>query len=135
MIQDNSPLWSPSNDLTAQSNMLRYLKWLRQEKQLDFENYDALWSWSVEHIADFWESLWQFCAIHSHTPFTSVLKKPAVGMIGTKWFTGATVNYAEHIFRNKTNSRPAILFNLKSLLYRKFHGRNWKMGLPVWLPG
>ena len=31
-------------------------------------------------------------------------------MIGTKWFSGATVNYAEHIFRNKTTDSPAIIF-------------------------
>ena len=58
----------------------------------------------------FWESLWQFCDIKSHTGYDSVLMKPAMGMIGTKWFTGATVNYAEHIFRNKTDLSPAIIF-------------------------
>ena len=31
-------------------------------------------------------------------------------MIGTSWFSGATLNYAEHIFRHKTHLRPAIVF-------------------------
>ncbi len=27
-----------------------------------------------------------------------------------RWFEGASLNYAEHIFRNKTSARPAIVF-------------------------
>ena len=44
--------------------------------------------------------------------------------IGTKWFRGATVNYAEHIFRHKNPARPAIMFQseqepLKELSWRE----------------
>ena len=56
------------------------------------------------------KAFWQFSGIQSHSPYRDVLEKPAGGMIGTKWFSGATVNYAEHIFRNKTPNTPAILF-------------------------
>ena len=31
-------------------------------------------------------------------------------MPGAQWFLGAELNYAEHIFRNATPSRPAVLF-------------------------
>ena len=36
MIKDNTPLWSPSKELIQQSNMLRYMEWLKKEKQLYF---------------------------------------------------------------------------------------------------
>ncbi len=110
MIQDNTPLWSPPKIFMQQSNMMHYLDWLKREKQLSFENYDDLWEWSVTNIAAFWESLWDYFAIKSSSPYNNVLVKPAHGMIGTKWFSGATINYAEHIFRNKTNDSPAIIF-------------------------
>jgi acetoacetyl-CoA synthetase len=110
MMQDNSPLWSPSRELIQQSNMLRYMEWLKMEKQLSFENYNELWEWSITHIPDFWESLWNYFDIKSAKSYIRVLEKPATGMIGTKWFTGATVNYAEHIFRNKTTGVPAIIY-------------------------
>ena len=55
-------------------------------------------------------SLWAYFEIKSKSGYHKVIEKPATGMIGTKWFTGATVNYAEHIFRNKTNASPAIIF-------------------------
>jgi len=117
MMQDNSPLWSPSRELIQQSNMLRYMEWLKKEKQLSFDTYDDLWDWSVTHIADFWQTLWAYFGIKSKSGYHKVIEKPASGMIGTKWFTGATVNYAEHIFRNKTTGSPAIIYQseLKSL--------------------
>lgn len=31
-------------------------------------------------------------------------------MPGCEWFKGATLNYAEHVFRQKNNTRPAIIF-------------------------
>lgn len=110
MMQDNSPLWSPSRELIQQSNMLRYMEWLKKEKQLSFDTYDDLWDWSVTHIDDFWQSLWAYFGIKSISGYYKVIEKPATGMIGTKWFTGATVNYTEHIFRNKTTASPAIIY-------------------------
>jgi len=110
MMQDKTLLWSPSDEFMQQSNMLRYMEWLKKEKQLSFEYYDELWEWSVTHVADFWESLWEYFEIKSKSPYTSVLEKPAQGMIGTKWFSGATVNYAKHIFRNRTEDSQAIIF-------------------------
>src|SRR2546422_8392616 len=32
-------------------------------------------------------------------------------MPGAQWFLGAELNYAEHVFRNATPSRPAVLFH------------------------
>jgi acetoacetyl-CoA synthetase len=87
-------------------------------------------------IADFWESIWDFFGIQSHSPYARVIEKPAIGMIGTKWFTGATVNYAEHIFRNKTPVLPAILFqseirSLESLSWVELEEKVSR--LAVWL--
>ena len=31
-------------------------------------------------------------------------------MPGAQWFSGAELNYAEHVFRNATSSRPALVF-------------------------
>ena len=111
MIQDNLPLWSPPKELIQQSNMLRYMEWLKKEKQLSFENYNE--SMGLERNAYSMisgKASGCFFDIKSATPYNNVLEKPASGMIGTKWFTGATVNYAEHIFRNKTTASPAIIF-------------------------
>lgn len=111
-----SPLYTPDRRTTGQSLMKRYMDWLFIKKGLYFRDYDDLWDWSVTDLEDFWESIWQFFDVQSHTPYREVVFRPnREDMIGTEWFAGATLNYAEHIFRHKsTQARgertPALVF-------------------------
>ncbi len=34
----------------------------------------ALWEWSVSHLDDFWESIWQFFDVTSSSPYTAILE-------------------------------------------------------------
>lgn len=104
------PLWKPGRVLLEQSNLKKYMDWLFVKKGLYFRSYHDLWEWSVTDLEDFWESLWHYFNIKSHDLYLEVLRKPISGLIGTRWFTRSKLNYAEHIFRNKTKDRPAILF-------------------------
>jgi acetoacetyl-CoA synthetase len=110
----NIPLWTPSSTYIEQSNLKKYESWLEIHKNLTFVDYQALWQWSVDNVAEFWESIYQFFEIQSHgdwaSPYQSVVRQTTNEMIGTKWFKGVTLSYAEHIFRNKTTERPAIIF-------------------------
>jgi acetoacetyl-CoA synthetase len=101
-------LWKPSDRFINGSNLKKYEKWLGSRYGLSFESYKDLWEWSVKDVADFWESLWEYFEIIHHTPYNVVLSGDT--MPGTRWFEGATLNYAEHIFRMKTDERPAIYF-------------------------
>jgi acetoacetyl-CoA synthetase len=112
-MQDPSlapPLWIPDKSFSEKSNMQAYMNWLAETKNLKFPDYQSLWEWSVNQPAAFWDSIRSFYELIFHSPHTSILDKPEGGMIGTRWFEGATVNYAEHIFRNKTDQRPALVF-------------------------
>lgn len=101
-------LWSPSGTIIKRSNLHGYVQWLQRQYQLTFDDYETLWKWSIENPADFWKSIWEFFEIKSYTPYKEVMSKDP--MPHTQWFDGATLNYAEHIFRNKTDQYPAILF-------------------------
>lgn len=101
-------LWAPSPQFIEQSNLTQYAEWLRQTRNLDFEDYQSLWKWSVDNPADFWESIWQYFKVKSYAPYREVMSGDAMPF--TRWFEGATLNYAEHILRNKTADRPAIIF-------------------------
>jgi acetoacetyl-CoA synthetase len=101
-------LWQPTPTLLRDCNLARYTDWLAREKNLHFEGYHALWHWSVTHLEDFWLSLWEYFRITCHTPFEEVLSGKQ--MPDFQWFKGATLNYAEHVFRQKTDARPAIIF-------------------------
>lgn len=103
-------LWKPGPDLLEHSGLTRYMQWLAREKGLDMHDYDELWNWSVKDISAFWGSFFEYAGIISHSPYTEVVRKPRSGMIGTEWFPGARVNYAEHIFRHAKNEHPALIF-------------------------
>ena len=101
-------LWTPSAESVERSNLTRYMRWLEAERGLRFDgDYGALWRWSVEEIEDFWASIWDFFEVRASTPYTEVLATRE--MPGAKWFAGASLNYAEHLLRNKPGQRVAVL--------------------------
>lgn len=101
-------LWTPSEDLKTCSNLHRYRNWLKEHKNLEFEDYHDLWKWSIQELPAFWESLWQYFNIRHDGRYESVLSGNEMPHI--KWFEGTSLNYAEHIFLNETERHPAILF-------------------------
>lgn len=101
-------LWNPSNEFVQNSGLIKYKRWLEEEFDLRFKNYEEFWRWSNDHFEDFWESLWSYFEVISHSDYEQVVDTQT--MPGAKWFTGATLNYAEHIFRMKSEDRPALIF-------------------------
>jgi acetoacetyl-CoA synthetase len=105
------PLWTPTPERIAKSRIHNYMQWLEREKKLRFAGYNALWQWSVDHLDDFWESIWQYFDIRSSAPYHQILD--AEKMPGAKWFDGARVNFAEQLFRfhpsGADSKRPAII--------------------------
>ena len=104
----NQTLWTPTDRFINESNLKRYERWLEEHRGLRFDSYREIWEWSVENVEDFWESLWEYFEIISHSPYERVLSSEE--MPGARWFEGATLNYAEHIFRMKSEERPALFF-------------------------
>lgn len=101
-------LWQPSEEVISSSNISKYLDWLKVNNIIDITDYNDLWQWSVNNIEDFWLSIWQYFNVLSDGKPSQVLSSRT--MPKADWFKGTKVNYAEHIFRNKTEDRPAILF-------------------------
>lgn len=106
-------------------HILRYTDWLARERGLRFdptttEGYDALWRWSVDDLRGFWGSIWDFFGMQSPTPFETVLAEER--MPGARWFPGAQVNYAQHLFSHAEAAHaaghPAIVFRNEALQAR-----------------
>ncbi len=107
-ITEGTVLWEPSDEFRRNSNMWDYMESLRTSRGLDFSDYGSLWDWSVTNIEEFWLSFWEYYQITASHPYSEVLTQRT--MPGARWFTGARVNYAEHVFRNRTPDRPALKF-------------------------
>jgi acetoacetyl-CoA synthetase len=86
--------------------MTAYMRWLATERGVNCDSYDELWRWSVTEIEDFWASIWDHFEVMSNEPRPPALAERV--MPGAKWFEGAELNYAEHVFRGKRDGDVAI---------------------------
>ena len=107
-ISEGTLLWEPTEKMKQQANLTKYMTWLGSEKGLHFDKSEKLWEWSVTNLEEFWASIWEYFHIKSSKPYKAVLSGHT--MPGAQWFSGAELNYAEHVFRNATSSRPALVF-------------------------
>jgi acetoacetyl-CoA synthetase len=99
-------LWEPSQERKQRSVLTRYMQWLRERRGLEFSGYHELWQWSVEDLDGFWTSIWEFFEVRGPTPYREALADRR--MPGARWFPGAQLNYAEHVFRDKPADRVAL---------------------------
>lgn len=114
-------LWSPSDALKNNANVTSFVKWLKQTQTVPFADYQELWQWSVDHPELFWKSIWEYFDVQHEGNFSIVLSDDP--MPHTKWFEGTRLNYAEHIFRKRNDSRPAIIFKSEGSSIQKI---SWK---------
>jgi len=100
-------LWEPSPASVERATMTRYMRWLAAERGRSFDDYEALWDWSVAELEEFWASIWDFFEVEASAPYSEVLAERV--MPGARWFEGAELNYAQHIFRGKRDTDVAVL--------------------------
>ncbi|MDX6451785.1 MAG: acetoacetyl-CoA synthetase [Gaiellaceae bacterium] len=102
-----APIWCPSSAAIEDSELTRYERWLDVTHGRRFADYQALWDWSTTDLEGFWGSVWEYFDISASAPYERVLGNRT--MPGAEWFPGATLSYAEHIFRGKRADDVAIV--------------------------
>jgi acetoacetyl-CoA synthetase len=107
-LTEGELLWEPSAAFREASSMTDYLRWLERERGLRFDDFAALWRWSVDDLEGFWSSIVEYYDIPLRGAWDRVLGDRT--MPGARWFAGAELNYAEAILRRITPDRPALLF-------------------------
>lgn len=99
------------------ANTAKLRDWLREKRGIDLEDYDALRRWSVSHVSDFWQAIWDHFEVDSPTPHLTALTESR--MPGARWFEGAQVNYVAHLLRHVAPSdrarAPALVFRNERL--------------------
>ena len=98
-----------------------YQNWLREQRGLEFSDYDALWRWSTTDLDAFWQSIWDYFDLQSPTPHSAVLAHNR--MPGAQWFPGAHVNYARPVLRHVDAAHaagvPAIVSSNEKRAHRE----------------
>jgi acetoacetyl-CoA synthetase len=92
-------LWEPPPELVERAVMTRFMR------EHGYDDYDALWRWSVDDLEGFWGAVWEFFGVEGG--YERALGSPA--MPGAEWFPGAQVSYPEHLFRGKDPAAVAIV--------------------------
>ena len=101
-------LWQPDQAKIEASNMHRFMQFVNAQYQLQLSEFNELYEWSVNRIADFWDAFWRFSdPIHSQS-YSQVIDDLGK-MPGAKWFSGARLNFAENLLRYR-DDQTAILF-------------------------
>ena len=90
-------LWTPPTDARQRSRIGHYLGWLEQRLGRSFGDYHEAWEWSVDDIAGFWTSIWDYFDLPDTPTPERALGETA--MPGAQWFPGVTLNYAEQMLR------------------------------------
>src|SRR5688572_3808943 len=106
-VEEGTQLWTPSPARIERSHLTRYFRWLAERGHC-FEDYEALWRWSVSDLDAFWRSIAEFCGLEFSTPSSRVLGKRT--MPGAEWFPGSTLNYARHALRHERPGEDALLY-------------------------
>jgi acetoacetyl-CoA synthetase len=99
-------LWQPSVETIERSNLTRYMHSLEAERGLGFDDYEALREWSVDSLEDFWQSIVDHFDVRFDGEPQAVLA--AREMPGARWFEGTSLNYAEHVFRDRDPDDIAV---------------------------
>lgn len=102
-------MWEPPPEWVAQSNIRKFADWLGHSRNLQFNDYEAMRRWSVEHLDDFWAAIWEYFDLQTWSPYDCVLANRE--MPGAVWFPGARINYASHIFRKRRTDAPALVYS------------------------
>ncbi|WP_422421464.1 acetoacetate--CoA ligase [Pseudomonas sp. GZD-222] len=103
----NEVLWRPSEARIQASHMDAFRREVNQRFGLALADYSELHRWSIDQRAAFWQTLADFFQVRWHQPATEVLDE-GPQMPDARWFSGATLNFAEHLLRRR-DAHPALV--------------------------
>ncbi len=107
-------LWEATHEKKHASHLHHFMQWLSFSKGLTFSDYPALYQWSVDDVDSFWRYFIEYTGLFQFPIDQPVFSRTGNDFIGTTWFKGVTINYAEIIFRQATKHTPAIIFSEES---------------------
>ncbi|MCS7280593.1 MAG: acetoacetate--CoA ligase [Desulfobacterota bacterium] len=91
-------LWEPTEERKKNANITKFIEYVNRKYGKNFKTYDELYGWSIESVADFWGSVWEFCGVKASKKYSSVVIDPQ-SFDKAKWFVGAELNFAENLLR------------------------------------
>ncbi|KIN70112.1 Acetoacetyl-CoA synthetase [Sulfitobacter donghicola DSW-25 = KCTC 12864 = JCM 14565] len=89
--------------------MAAFERFLGETRGLTFDDYNAMWRWSVSDLEGFWAAIWDYFDIRAAQPYSRILADRS--MPGAKWCPDAMLNMSDNILRHADGreNTPAII--------------------------
>ncbi len=100
------PMWTPSDERVNNCQLKKFMDAVADRTGRAMESYPDLYDWSVSHVAEFWEAIWQEAKIVHSEPYRQVLFGDK--MFKASFFDGARLNFAENLLRYRDDN-PALI--------------------------
>ncbi|WP_216213239.1 acetoacetate--CoA ligase [Amycolatopsis aidingensis] len=108
-------LWRPDPNRVEHTKIEAFRSWLRAERGVAVTDYHELWEFSTSSPAEFWGAAAEFLGVRWHDQPGEVLTGNELP--GARWFSGGTLNYAEHALAGgvagaaKEDDELAVIFH------------------------
>jgi acetoacetyl-CoA synthetase len=100
------PLWSPSPERVASTNIARFMKTLGERTGAQLTDYRTLHRWSIDNREAFWSALWDEFGVIGEKGARLLVDDR---MPGAAFFPDARLNFAENLLR-RNDGGEAIVF-------------------------
>ncbi|HIF53882.1 MAG TPA: acetoacetate--CoA ligase [Methylococcaceae bacterium] len=106
----NKKLWQASPERLKHASINRFITLCNENYALAINDYADLYQWSITDSVAFWKTLWEFADVIAEQKAHHILTH-SEKMPGARWFSGAKLNYAENLLRNRDEDSIAIIFH------------------------
>ena len=109
MLDQEKPLWTMSEDDCRKTPLHRFIRWCGARHAIEFADYDAFHSWSVDEREKFWSAIWDFCDVRGERGETVLADGD--DMLAARFFPEAGLNFAENLLSHAgEGSQEALIF-------------------------
>ncbi|TAN30129.1 MAG: acetoacetate--CoA ligase [Actinomycetota bacterium] len=111
-LSEGSPIWTPEPRPPRNTEIDRFIDYLKQDSGLYFNNYSELWKFSVAETETFWDLCWRYFDIVGNRPSALSNAQPPIArelyplvltnheMPGFRFFENSMINFAENAYRS-----------------------------------
>ena len=100
----NLPLWQPTDEKIKTANITSFIELVNETYHLHIKNYQELYTWSIDNMAMFWSTMWEFGQIIASKPYDKVFDNISSFRPDVSWFPGSKLNFAENLLRYRNNN-------------------------------
>lgn len=110
-------LWTPSEARANASTMAQFEAFVGKTRGMTFEDYNAMWRWSIEDLEGFWSAIWTFFDVRASVPPTYMIPKRQ--MPDMEWAPEAMLNYAENILKHAEGREDDVALIVRSETFER----------------